>query len=507
MNFNINKKFFLYEVDPLFFYDSNNDGFGDFNGFSKKVDYFDYLDIDGIIFPDIFNQEEIILKNIKETIFDKYGSLNDLKTLVNVLNEKNKALFVEININNILYSLLLKTSISDMKNIEISNLIIEENDSNETKIKGFSNDKRVISFKKIIEFWIKAGVKNFIINDFEFIYQKNNLLDRNLLELLKQLYLEIKKINEDSIIGLKSLYFSPKTINNIFQNHLGVICDIFIDSSYSLIGTNKKYQFEIMKKFNHKKVLRKIRNIKIEKNNFSKYLISFNNNKIGRINSRWLNEENLIDESNKSLLMMLNMCPFSSVTYFGDEIGMLRLKIENINDYHDYEFIEKKRKLETKKFKATDFEKSQKFLSRINTQSIFIWNNKEENAGFSKAETIFRKLPINWYSHNLKDEFKNSDSILNFYKKLINFTKTNQSSIFDFASDIRICFSRKLLIIETRSNERNNMIIINLSNKTINKSLSNTKWKVILSTFTNKTYKSSIEIISPYESIILERVM
>ena len=30
----MSKKLFLYEVDPLFFYDSNNDGFGDFKGLS-----------------------------------------------------------------------------------------------------------------------------------------------------------------------------------------------------------------------------------------------------------------------------------------------------------------------------------------------------------------------------------------------------------------------------------------------------------------------------------------
>ena len=62
------KKLFLYEVDPLFFYDFDNDGFGDFKGFLKKISYFDFLNINGIVFPDIFNQENTILKNVNLSI-------------------------------------------------------------------------------------------------------------------------------------------------------------------------------------------------------------------------------------------------------------------------------------------------------------------------------------------------------------------------------------------------------------------------------------------------------
>ncbi len=54
----MDKKMFFYEVDPLFFYDSNNDGFGDFEGLDQKINYFQYLNIDAILLPDIFNQED-----------------------------------------------------------------------------------------------------------------------------------------------------------------------------------------------------------------------------------------------------------------------------------------------------------------------------------------------------------------------------------------------------------------------------------------------------------------
>ena len=63
-----------------FFYDANNDGFGDFKGLSQKINYFQYLNIDAILLPDIFNQEEIIAKDVQISIYDKYGNLKQLNS-------------------------------------------------------------------------------------------------------------------------------------------------------------------------------------------------------------------------------------------------------------------------------------------------------------------------------------------------------------------------------------------------------------------------------------------
>lgn len=499
MKININKKMFLYEVDPLFFYDSNNDGFGDFKGFAKKLDYFDFLNIDAFVFPDIYNQEDVILKNIQLTTFDKCGSINDLKDLITKIKSNNKDLFVSINLEKILNSLIIKTSIEEMKSIDITKFINEENNfQNGLK---WNTQKRIEAFIKIIKFWRRNGVSNFVFTNFEFLYEKNIKLDNQLLEQLKFLYNQTKELCPDSIIALRSLFFQNKVINEIFNKYIGQICDIYIDSSYSLISTEKNYEFDIIKEFNHKLVLKKIKQIKIKSNYYSRYCISFNNNRVGRINSRWLNEENLIDESNKSLLMLLNMNPYSSITYYGDEIGLLRLKIENSSDFQDYEYVEKKRKLEFNKFKVKDFEYSQKYLSRINSQSIFVWNSTE-NGGFSKAKKIFRKLPINWKTHNLKDEYLNGDSIVNFYKKIIELTKNYvQSSQLD---KIKIRLSKKIFLIKVGSGLEQKMIIVNLSNKSFNKRVSS-KWNVILSTLIYKQYNSGIKMICPYESLVLQK--
>ena len=119
----MSKKLFLYEVDPLFFYDANNDGFGDFKGLSQKINYFQYLNIDAILLPDIFNQEEIIAKDVQISIYDKYGNLKQLKKMIDDFQKNNIDMYVQIDLKNILKSMILKTSFKDIFQPDISKYI------------------------------------------------------------------------------------------------------------------------------------------------------------------------------------------------------------------------------------------------------------------------------------------------------------------------------------------------------------------------------------------------
>ncbi len=293
---------FFYEVDPLFFYDSNNDGFGDFEGLNQKINYFQYLNIDAILLPDIFNQEDVIAKEVQTSIYNKYGNLKQLKKMIDDLQKNNIDIYVQIDLKNILKSMILRTCFNDVFQSDISKYI-EEDNSSKFKILNWNTEKRINAFKKIINFWTNLNVNNFVFINFEKIYDKSNKLDKKLLYQLKFLYELTKEINSNCSIGLRSMIFNNKTINYIFQNLISIICDIYIDSSYSLFGTNKKYPFELQKSFNCKMISRKLATLKIPFEHNWKYFISINNNTIGRANSRWLNEEILIDESNKCLLM------------------------------------------------------------------------------------------------------------------------------------------------------------------------------------------------------------
>ena len=80
---------------------------------------------------------------------------------------------------------------------------------------------------------------------------------------MKFLYELTKEINQKCTIGLRSMLFNNKTINYIFQNLINVMCDFYIDSSYSLFATNKQHPFELQKSFNCKMLSKKLKTLKI----------------------------------------------------------------------------------------------------------------------------------------------------------------------------------------------------------------------------------------------------
>ena len=103
---NKNRKQIFYEVNPLFFYDSNNDGFGDFQGISKKMDYFSFMDVDCVIIPDVFNNHNTLLFGGFINLKSKYGNMNDLKEMIDSFKKSQIDFAVEINLKDIKKSLL-----------------------------------------------------------------------------------------------------------------------------------------------------------------------------------------------------------------------------------------------------------------------------------------------------------------------------------------------------------------------------------------------------------------
>ncbi|TPE57139.1 glucan 1,6-alpha-glucosidase, partial [[Mycoplasma] falconis] len=116
------KRIILYELKSENFYDSNNSGYGDYNGIKQKLDYFKSLNVDIIALDDILlnYQNEIDLNKIRHN----YGSVNDFKNLVSEFNLNNikvapiidlvKINQVFVNYTNML-DLYLKTDKNDNK--------------------------------------------------------------------------------------------------------------------------------------------------------------------------------------------------------------------------------------------------------------------------------------------------------------------------------------------------------------------------------------------------------
>ncbi|KRQ87665.1 Oligo-1,6-glucosidase [Caloramator mitchellensis] len=115
--------------------------------------------------------------------------------------------------------------------------------------------------------------------------------------------------------------------------------------------------------------------------------------------------------------------------YYGDEIGMTNAWDYKLEDYRDVAVFNKyKDFVETGLVSEEDYLKGLHYMSRDNSRTPMQWND-DKNAGFSEAEPWIR-VNTNYKTINVESQLKDENSILNYYKKLIQIRKNNKELIY-----------------------------------------------------------------------------
>lgn len=123
-----------------------------------------------------------------------------------------------------------------------------------------------------------------------------------------------------------------------------------------------------------------------------------------------------------SLFMLLRGTPF---IYQGQEIGMSNILMDSMDDYNDPATKDQyQRAVNSGMSSEQAFELAGR-RSRDNSRTPMQWSD-EKNAGFSGAESTWLKVNKNYPEINVACELKNEDSVLNFYKKLIQLRKSGK---------------------------------------------------------------------------------
>lgn len=96
-----NKEGIYYEIFVRSFADSNNDGLGDINGITKKLDYLKDLGIDGLWLTPIFSSPSYHGYDVISfyDINPDYGSEEDLKNLINEAHKRNMKIILDFPVN------------------------------------------------------------------------------------------------------------------------------------------------------------------------------------------------------------------------------------------------------------------------------------------------------------------------------------------------------------------------------------------------------------------------
>lgn len=345
------------------------------------------------------------------------------------------------------------------------------------------------------------------MTNFETLVDDHGEWNAALVARLEHIYRIIKSIDPGISIALKSSTLGIRAVNAIFTNQLGKTCDYYIDGAYGRICTHKTSPTQIREPFVAHKLFQRLAKIQIAPAHYHKYIIAFDSNELGRISSRWFDETALHSKASKTFLLLANFLPYSAVTYYGNELGMLRTKITHLDQYYDFDYNEHKRKLESQGYPEEQFHHSQRYLSPIHAQSLFAWDGSAPTGGFSSAPARLRQPALHYQQLNVRAQLDDVTSVLNFYRQLIQLIKHDPAykPFFQSAAVLKIkkIFREQLFVYQLSTGPIRLNLLINPTNRCRVRQLSR-KQQILLSSYSLKAlpFNRRIKFINPYESFV-----
>ncbi|MBR6901427.1 MAG: alpha,alpha-phosphotrehalase [Synergistaceae bacterium] len=222
-----------------------------------------------------------------------------------------------------------------------------------------------------------------------------------------------------------------------------------------------------------------------------------------RIVSRFGDDGKYWKQSAKMLGTFIHMLRGTPYIFQGEEIGMTNANFKDIGDYKDVEAINYYGIMLEKGRTKEDALKVLSQRARDNGRTPMQWN-AEKNAGFSRGKAWIG-MPENYRLINVENEEADADSILNYYRKLVQLRKEykiiaeGQIKFFDIGNEKVFAYERtlnleKLVVIcnFSCSEEKFNNVFVD--------------GDILISNYRQSpNKKNNTEILRPYEAIVIRK--
>jgi len=468
------KEMSVYQIWTRSFCDSNGDGIGDLPGVFSKLDYIKSLGVDGIWFSPIYptpNADYGYDISDYKNINPEFGTLDDFKMILDGAHERGMRVFMDLVVNHT----------SDQHQWFIESCKSKDNPYHDYYIwrkgngkkppnnwlsvfeggaweynenldeyylhvfaKGqpdlnMDNPKVREEVKSIMKFWLDMGVDGFREDVITFISKAEGLPNGFPLPVatgvehykhgphLEEYLREFRKVTDQ--YDCFTVGEGPMTTVNDAVSFCSDGKDKLLDMLISFDHMNAdcfmadwvKVPFSLTKL----------------KSTFTKWQdkmygcgwnsLYIENHDHARIIDRYGNLDYRVESGKMLAAMYIFQCgtPF---IYQGQEIGMTNLNVKSVNEYKDVLTFNNWRLFKKLGFSEKRFLKLASEVSRENARTPVQWN-KEKNAGFTTGTPWFN-INENYTEINVDDAEKDPDSILNFYRKLINYRKDNELVIY-----------------------------------------------------------------------------
>ncbi|MFN8576777.1 MAG: maltose alpha-D-glucosyltransferase [Candidatus Sericytochromatia bacterium] len=485
------KNSIIYQLHVKSFFDSNNNGIGDFKGLSIKLDYLKSLGINTIwllpFYPSPLKDDGYDISDYLN-INPDYGNLSDFKLFLKEAHKRDIKVITELVINHTSdQHEWFKRARNSPKNSSNRNYYIWSDDNQKYKEAriifkdfetsnwawdseakqyywhrffshqpdlNFDNPKVHREIFKVVDFWFKLGVDGMRLDAIPYLYNKDGTICENLPEtheFLKKLRNYIDKKYQDKMILAEANQW-PEDIIKYFGNgdecnmafNFPVMPRIFMslkmEDRFPIIDIisqtpeiPKNCQWVIFLR-NHDELTLEM--VTDEERDYM-YRVYAKDPK-SRINLGIRRRLAPLVNGDINQIKILNSILFSlpgtPVIYYGDEIGMG-------DNYY--------------------------LGDRNGVRTPMQWNS-EKNSGFSKTDQRNLFLPVitdpqyHYESVNVENSYKNPDSLFWFFRQIISIRKRFKSLSIGRFKTVNSNNSKVLSFLRILDNETV-LIIINLS--------------------------------------------
>lgn len=501
------KEMSVYQIWCRSFCDSNGDGIGDLPGVYSKLDYIQSLGVDGIWFSPIYpspNCDYGYDISDYRNIHPDFGTLDDFKMILDECHKRGMKVFMDLVVNHSSTEhMWFKEACKSVdnpyhdyyiwgkgKNGNPPNNWLSTFEGNaweyvpsvdEYYLHVFAvgqadlnmdNPKVRQEVKDIMRFWLDMGVDGFREDVITFISKREGLPNGfplpvatgiehykhgpHLEEYLDEFRAVLNEydcfaVGEGPMTSIKDAKAlcnegpAQKLDMLISFDHMNANCFMidWVKTPFNLRKLKSTYD-----KWQHGMYGKGWNSLYIENHDHARII-----DRYGDLNFRV--------ESGKMLATMYILMSGTPFIYQGQEIGMTDIKIKHLYECKDVSTFNNYRLFKMLGYSEEKYLELCSIASRENARTPVQWS-AEKNAGFTTADEAWFNINPNYTEINVEAAEKDPKSILNHYRKLINFRKGNDLVIY---GDYKQFYphSSKIFCYERKYKEQRLLVICSFS--------------------------------------------
>ena len=506
------KEAVIYQLYPRSFMDSDGDGIGDLNGINQRLDYLGSLGIDAIWLNPICESPNddngYDISNYTE-IMKEMGTMAHFDTMLAGMKKRNIKLIMDLVLNHSSDEHLWFKGAKSSRTNKYRNYyhwwpaekgtppkrysLFDENEdawrfdstTNSYYLHYFSRKQPDLNWENpevrqafygIMKFWLNKGVSGFRLDAFPFMakdttwpqmpknftneqFVKYYGADVKVHKYLNEMYTQVLSkydaytVGEGGVIPFNKVldYVNEdnQEINTLYHDEIANAWGRdTIDVGDYIVGRNNLNGIkQIVTKWDNK-MLTKGWNT-----------VYFGNHDQSRMVSKYGNDAPAFrNASAKMLHTFLLTQRATPYLYNGDEIGMTNINFTKVTQYNDLQTRNRYNIfLKESAAKAAAYLIEQQALSRDNGRTPMQWSNTV-NAGFTTG-TPWLTINQNYTNTNVQAQQNDTNSILNYVKKLTTFRRKNIDALV-YGKYTLITNANQQVYAYTRTANNNNLLII-----------------------------------------------